>query len=630
MTASHDRELHRPAPRTPTELTPWLTVYVLASGFFVGMEWLFFVTKPSFLNAFTWAGRVRVFGAALLPMCAAGAGVMAVLAAAARIPVWPIQLVCYLGIRALPTLVLSASGLLLVENFTTTLFGWGITTLRGARLPYAAGVLIGVVILWQRVGRWGRALHPASPARRVATAVAVGLVAIAATGAAHEQLTRLPLVRPTPSRPASRPNVLLIGLDGVNAAHLSVYGYHRETSPSITALARDALVFTNAYSNAANTGGALTAILTGRLPTETRVIFAPDILRGDASVLHLPALLRAVGYRTGQFAVRHYAASIDYDMRGGFDVVNGSDTKSGVVSSPALGPFGTGGYFLGQILDRVATRVGFLSGHRERSAFAEVTEPLTAEYMDTARLEELKVFLTEAPEPWFAHIHLLVTHGARFSPRERHFSAGQSQVSDWMTDFYDDAVLDADQSIAEIVALLRDGGVFDRTLVVVYSDHAQGSRTERPVPLLIRLAHASRHGRVHETVQTTDIAPTIVDALGLHPPDWMTGRSLLRDIPSCRRVFASIATDRVHFRRADYTVPSPPFFSLGAASLVQGNQWFILELQGPTPALAAGVNRTSGTDAACTPLTRSAARLLIIEHLRVRGYEVPSSYVSAR
>jgi hypothetical protein len=49
----------------------------------------------------------------------------------------------------------------------------------------------------------------------------------------------------------------------------------------------------------------------------------------------------------------------------------------------------------------------------------------------------------------------------------------------------------------------------------------------------------------------------------------MTGRSLLRAIPRCRRVFASIATDRVHFRRADYTVPSPPFFSLGAVSLVQ-------------------------------------------------------------
>ena len=300
------------------------------------------------------------------------------------------------------------------------------------------------------------------------------------------------------------------------------------------------------------------------------------------------------------------------------------------MSSPALLPFGTGGYFLGQILDRVATRVAVLSGRRERSALAEVTESQSAQYMDTARLEELKVFLTQAPEPWFAHIHLLVTHGARFSPRERHFSAGQSQVSDWMTDFYDDAILDADRSIAETVALLRHAGVFDRTLVVIYSDHAQRSRTERPVPLIIRLAHASRHGHVHETVQTTDIAPTIVDALGLHPPDWMTGRSLLRAIPACRRVFASVATDRVHFRRADYTVPSPPFFSLGAVSLVQGNQWFILELQRATPALTAGVNQMTGTDVACTPLTRSAARRLIVEHLRVRGYDVPSSFVSAR
>jgi arylsulfatase A-like enzyme len=44
-----------------------------------------------------------------------------------------------------------------------------------------------------------------------------------------------------------------------------------------------------------------------------------------------------------------------------------------------------------------------------------------------------------------------------------------------------------------------------------------GYRTrQQPVPLIIRLAQGSRQGRVDETVQTIDIAPTIVDALGLN------------------------------------------------------------------------------------------------------------------
>ena len=111
-------------------------MYTLAAGFFVGMEWLFFLTKPSFLNAFTWAGRWGVFGAALLPVVAAGAFVLVVLDAAARIPISPVQLAARFAMCALPSLVLWAAALLLVDNFTTTLFGWGIASLRGGRLPY--------------------------------------------------------------------------------------------------------------------------------------------------------------------------------------------------------------------------------------------------------------------------------------------------------------------------------------------------------------------------------------------------------------------------------------------------------------------------------------------------------------
>ena len=130
-------------------------MYTLAAGFFVGMEWLF-LTKPSFLNVFTWAGRWGVFGAALLPVVAAGAFVLVVLDAAARIPLSPVQLaVSDRACGRCPSLVLSASALLLVDNFTTTLFGWGIASLRGGRLPYASRCShVAVAIVWHGVGRW--------------------------------------------------------------------------------------------------------------------------------------------------------------------------------------------------------------------------------------------------------------------------------------------------------------------------------------------------------------------------------------------------------------------------------------------------------------------------------------------
>lgn len=599
-------------------------MYTLAAGFFVGMEWLFFLTKPSFLNAFTWAGRWGVFGAALLPVVAAGAVVLVVLDAAARIPISPVQLAARLAMCALPSLVLWAAALLLVDNFTTTLFGWGIASLRGGRLPYAAGVLIGLAIVWRRVGRWAAWVRSGGGFSRFAAVCAVGLVCLAGAGAGFEFVTEPLAARYEPGRPARRPNILLVGMDGVNADHLSVYGYHRATSPSLAQLARDALVFTNAYSNAANTGGALTAMLTGRLPTDTRVIFAPDILRGEPSVLHLPALLRAVGYRTGQFAVRHYGASTDFNLRGGFDVLNGHAVGSDTVLTRALLGFGSGGYFLDSMVQRVGSRIALLAGHRERPAFAEVTESMAAQYMDDTRVRQLTTYLTSTRQPWFAHVHLMVTHGAQYSPRDQHFSAGKVQVGDWMTDFYDDAILDADRSIAAILSLLRQRAVFDDTLIVVYSDHAQGSRTDRAVPLLVRLPGGARRERVGQTVQSVDIAPTIVEALGLRVPGWMAGQSLLGHIPPCRRVFTAIAaTTRLRFKGSDYALPVPPFFSLGALSLLQGSRSFVMSLEGRVPSLSGSViPLLPGAIAACEPLTARAAREAIVDHLRVRGYAV--------
>ena len=611
------------------ELRLWVTVFILAAAFFVGMEWLFFATKPSFLNVFVFGGVVRVFGATLLPLIAGGTFLLAMCSVVARIPVPFLGGACRASMHALPTLVLSASALLLLDNFTTTVLGWGIASLRGGRLPYAAGVLAGVVFVWWEIRRAAAWLRLDDAASRVARMFAVGFVAMAGVGAAIE-IMAVPAVSQARGRPARLPNILMVGMDGVNADHLSVYGYGRPTTPALTGLALDALVFTNAYSNAGNTGAALTAILTGRLPTDTRVVFAPDVLRGDAAVLHLPGLLRALGYRTGQFAVRHFGASTDFNLRGGFDVVNDRVVAPDSLTSRALQAFGFGGYFMEQIAERLRSRVEALAGHREHSAFAEVTGSLAAEYMDGNRLRQLREFIVGAREPWFAHAHLLGTHGAQFTPRIRRFSAGQAQVSDWMADFYDDAILEADTSIGELLALLRRRELMDRTLIVIYSDHAQASRTDRPVPLLVRMPDGSRHERVGQTVQSIDIAPTIVDALGLRPPDWMVGQSLLRVIPPCRRVFGALAAARVRALRADYTIPVPPFFSLGAISLVQGQQWFELGLNPSTPIISGAIPPLPDALGSCEPLVPASARAAIVEHLNARGYQVPRSISRAK
>lgn len=48
------------------------------------------------------------------------------------------------------------------------------------------------------------------------------------------------------SRP---PNVIVICIDTLRADHLGCYGYKRDTSPAIDSLAREGVVFEDAYSN---------------------------------------------------------------------------------------------------------------------------------------------------------------------------------------------------------------------------------------------------------------------------------------------------------------------------------------------------------------------------------------------
>ncbi|MCJ7681276.1 MAG: sulfatase-like hydrolase/transferase, partial [Candidatus Aminicenantes bacterium] len=48
----------------------------------------------------------------------------------------------------------------------------------------------------------------------------------------------------------TRPNVILVSIDTLRADHLGCYGYARDTSPNIDALARDSALFRYAYSTA--------------------------------------------------------------------------------------------------------------------------------------------------------------------------------------------------------------------------------------------------------------------------------------------------------------------------------------------------------------------------------------------
>ena len=607
---------------------------VVAVFFHVLMEWLFFTTMPSFVN------RVSAGEKALLPWVAS-APLFAVplallLALALRGPHRPParEKICLLLARGVPALILAATLLLLIDNFTRTVFGLGSGSLVGSgkAVPLLLWVLL-AFSTWRWTGGWLDKLAASRIFQKAALAVflvslltAAGMaLANAPAGPEPDALPEI-AVQTAGQTAEGRPNILLLGSDGVNMNRTSLSGYERDTTPFLARFAREALVFENAFPNGASTASSTTSILTGRLPAENGVIYPPDIARGDSVYLHLPGLLRRLGYRTGQISIRWYADSADLNLQGAFDWANSRSPASvgreRAVSFDRLGQ--PAAYFLNLMGGRLSERLLPLfipSASPRMDPFKDVHGSGVAAHGDDERLRELFQFIDDSDKPFFAHVHLMGTHGWKFKPRQRIYSAGQAQRQTWMVDFYDDAVVDFDRSLAEVVRFLHSRELLERTIVIIYSDHGEQFTTLDRLPLVFRFPGGAHAGRVTENVQNLDIAPTLLDALGVKPPPWLRGVSLLRSRPDpCRWIVsAKYDMDQLVFNGTFWTsVPDPPWYALRGLSVISGRTSVTLDL--PTGAL--NTSRIDASGDACPPLDPDQVRTFLLDHLQASGYLV--------
>ena len=78
------------------------------------------------------------------------------------------------------------------------------------------------------------------------------------------------------ARAGVAPGVLLIAVDGLRADHLALYGYDRDTSPTLSALARDGVRFEQVFASAPLLIPAHVALLTGCEPSQSRRYLPPE------------------------------------------------------------------------------------------------------------------------------------------------------------------------------------------------------------------------------------------------------------------------------------------------------------------------------------------------------------------
>jgi hypothetical protein len=101
------------------------------------------------------------------------------------------------------------------------------------------------------------------------------------------------------------PNILLITIDTLRADHLSSYGYERQTTPNIDAIAKQGIRFTNAYATSPWTAPSIASIMTSLYPINHGVQhgFIQDYKAYRQEILNdkfdtLAELLKAKGYNT--------------------------------------------------------------------------------------------------------------------------------------------------------------------------------------------------------------------------------------------------------------------------------------------------------------------------------------------
>jgi arylsulfatase A-like enzyme/Flp pilus assembly protein TadD len=330
--------------------------------------------------------------------------------------------------------------------------------------------------------------------------------------------------------PATRPslrtgqlggaNVLLVTIDTLRADRVGAYGSTRGLTPTIDRFAAEGLRFTDSYAQVPLTLPSHASLMTASYPTRHGVR-DNGAFRLGASAPTLAASLKAQGYRTAAF-VGAFVLDARFGLNRGFDVYDdrmldtGSDLE--VVERPAE-----------QVLAPAYQWI--TSGDREPGAGG-------AENIATQR--QAPNPQTPPRGPWFAWVHLYDPHEP-YAPPEPFRSRYASEP-------YDGEIAYTDAALGAFLNRLQTNGALGNTLVVIVSDHGEslGEHGERThglfaydatlrVPLVMWAPPRLDRGVFGETMRLVDVAPTIVDLLGVPALQPADGRSVRPFIAGERR-----------------------------------------------------------------------------------------------
>lgn len=301
---------------------------------------------------------------------------------------------------------------------------------------------------------------------------------------------------------AAERNIIFYIADDMSP-ELGCYGNKVIKTPSMDALAADGCLFTNAYATTASCSASRSVVMTG-LHNHANGQYGHQHDTGHFScypnvvTLALPQVMKKAGYRTGIFGKHHVAplAIFSYDVmvqEKGRNTVELAESARAFITAQDERPFiayiaSADPHRGGQPFEDVAGTPNPFGNKPGRGSFPKVKE-VFYEPKDVL----VPPFLPDTPE-------------------------SRAELAQ-----YYQSVSRVDTGIGHLVQMLKDTGLYEKTMIIVTSDHGMafpGAKTTTyepglKVPLIVRNPYVAKRGVKNAAlVSHVDLTPSMLDFAG--------------------------------------------------------------------------------------------------------------------
>ena len=349
--------------------------------------------------------------------------------------------------------------------------------------------------------------------------------------------------------------ILYIDIDSMRPDHFGCYGYHRNTSPTIDAIAAEGVRFDNCYTPDAPCLPSRTAFYTGRFGIHTGVVghggsaadpWIDGPTRGFRNSIEetcLPRKLQLGGYHTAQispFGQRHAA----HHFYAGFNEIHNTG-EGGMESAETVTPVVMKWLQDNAAKDNWYLHINYWDPHTPYRT--------PADYANHFEDDPLPEWITD--EVFETHLKAVGPHTAREimmytdepDPKyPKHLGgitdrAGLRQVIDG----YDNGVRYVDDQVSMIVESLKSQGLYDDTVIVIsgdhgenlgelgiYGEHGTADNITCRVPMIVKWPGMAKGASNAGLRYNLDWAPTLCELLGIEDSDNWDGQSYAEAVRS--------------------------------------------------------------------------------------------------